>query len=159
MKAVSTGGDLVSGILALAIAALYKLTAIDYATSGAVMKTESSGAYTDLLAYAMAFCGAICIIRTLLGLRKNSAAPQGEAKRLFSKKILLSVASLILYVIALPWLGFIISSCLVGITLLYILGERNRVKIIAIPCCWVAAIYLLFDRCLMIPLPLPFFLQ
>ena len=158
MKAVSAGGNFASGILALAIAAVYKFTSIDYAASGAVMKTESSGAYTDLLAWSMAFCGAICILRALLGLKKNNGAHHGETKRILTKKILLSVVSLAVYVIIMPWLGFIFSSCFEGIALLYILGERNPIKLIAIPCCWVAAIYVLFDRLLMIPLPLPFFL-
>lgn len=154
-------GDIVAGITALALAFAYDALAIDYASSGAAMVTDSSGAYTSILAAAMAFCGVLCLGRAGLRAWLN----KGQTDRCRAKeswplaRMLAALLVLAGYVVSLSCLGFLAGSWIAGTLLLWILGERRVKRLILIPGGWVISIYLLFDKALMIPLPLPFFMQ
>ncbi|HIU18220.1 MAG TPA: tripartite tricarboxylate transporter TctB family protein [Candidatus Avidesulfovibrio excrementigallinarum] len=154
-------GDIVAGVTALALAFAYDALSIDYENSGAAMATDTSGAYTSILAAAMACCGVLCLGRAGLRawLAKGRVAVRQEHESWPLMRILLALVVLVGYVVSMPYLGFVAGSWIAGGLLLFILGERNGKRLIGIPGGWVIAIYLLFAKVLMIPLPLPFFMQ
>lgn len=152
--------DIGTGVTALALALAYHALSIDYTASGATMATESSGAYTTILAWGMGGCGVLCFLRAFIRARfgKGSASLKRVANWKWCRMLAVLLV-LICYVNTLQVLGFIIGSWLAGTIFLYILGERIPLRLLTIPAGWALGVYVLFAKLLMIPLPLPFFMQ
>ncbi|MGM8215047.1 tripartite tricarboxylate transporter TctB family protein [Bacillaceae bacterium W0354] len=72
-------------------------------------------------------------------------------------KLLIYITSIALYLILLPYLGFILVSLIFLPSLLFVFGTKDIKLLIAIPVIVTLVIYLLFDTWLGIPLPKGFF--
>lgn len=69
------------------------------------------------------------------------------------KKYLSSVILLLLYIIIMPWIGFILSTLIYVITFIFALGERRKLVLIASPVLVTALIIITFAKFIAIPFP------
>lgn len=120
---------------------------------GAMLGTASSGLYTQLLAYGMALCGGLCILRSL-----RSAKSEKAKTPLKHVRFVLIVLLAIVYIYSLEYLGYIVSSILMGGVLLYTMKERNPLRLVFFSAAYALVIYAMFVKALLISLPEPWFM-
>ncbi len=149
-----TGGIIV-GIASLIVSYAYFVQSRAY-LKGAMIGTASSGLYTQLLAYSLALCGAILIAREFWRARKGRR--EKEKAPLDYARLVMVILLAAVYVYLLEYLGYILTSVLIGGALLYVMRERSPVRLIVFPAAYALAIYGLFVKVLLIGLPEPWFM-
>jgi putative tricarboxylic transport membrane protein len=95
-------------------------------------------------------CG-IILVQTLRG--KETVVPRIERRGLLA----LVIATLLGYFVALPYLGYFLSTFLFIVLLLHLLSYRKKVLIYVIAGGWVIFSYFVFYKLLYVQLPLGFF--
>ena len=146
---------IVVGIAALIVSYAYFVQSRAY-LEGAMIGTASSGLYTQLLAYCMALCAGVLILRTYLRARKGKTEKRKEP--LNYARFVMIVLLAAVFVHFLEFLGYILASVLMGAILLYVMTERNPVRLILFPTAYALVIYGLFVKVLLISLPEPWFM-
>ncbi len=73
-----------------------------------------------------------------------------------SKKALLVALIMVIYVIVMNFIGFIIATPIVIATMLYLVGEKDKIKLVAIPVGITALVYVCFVMGLNVRLPISF---
>jgi putative tricarboxylic transport membrane protein len=69
------------------------------------------------------------------------------------RKVGLSLACLLVYIVALPWIGFIVSSVLFILAFVLVLDERRKSVLIISPVLIPAVIIIVFGKFITMPLP------
>ncbi len=69
------------------------------------------------------------------------------------RKVGLSLACLFVYIIALPWIGFILSSVLFILAFVLVLDERRKAVLIISPLLITAVVIIVFGKFITMPLP------
>jgi hypothetical protein len=105
------------------------------------------GGFPKFACTAMILLALITIIKELRG-RGN------EKLNLINTKTLLHFGLITLYVILLPYLGFVLNSLWVMPSMMVIMGASKPVKIILISASFITFLYIIFAYLLKVPLPL-----
>ena len=107
--------------------------------------TAQSSLYTQILAWGMGICGLVTCLEGILEVRrgteirkKNSFAPD-ERKRLALFIVITAVTLL-----AMPYLGFMVSAVLAAMSYMYLMHERRWKHLAAVSILFCLALYLLF---------------
>ena len=145
---------IIIGVAAILLSCGYYVESREY-LKGAMIGTASAGLYTQLLAYSMAFCGGLFIVRTILASR--SGEEEKPKRPLNYVRFALVVFLAAVYVWSLEYLGYIISSILVGGMLLYVMKEKSPFRLVLFPAAYALVIYAMFVKALLINLPEPWF--
>lgn len=109
--------------------------------------------YPKGLIFCLFGCALFLLIRPLIlrTLHKTSASEyQGFA---FCPPIFLLVGLSAVYILILPYLGFIASSVIFLMVLMWLLGVRRWLVLAGVSIATVALVYLGFEKGLMVPLP------
>ena len=122
---------------------------------------EVGSGFWPLLSLAAATAlSAVWLFKNLAAYAREKPRTAGEASpeaiagaRNRRRKVGLSVACLLAYIVLMPWIGFILSTMLFILTFILALEER-RMKVLAIsPVLITAAIIVVFAKFITIPLP------
>ncbi|MBM7840943.1 putative tricarboxylic transport membrane protein [Alkalihalobacillus xiaoxiensis] len=116
-----------------------------------VASAPGPGIYPTVLGSILILLGILLIVQTIISKKREAISIAFSSKQaIFVYKIM---GICILYCIALPYIGFIISSFMfVGITG-YLLGQRNWLGLIITPLLVVVSIFFIFGSLFNIPLP------
>jgi len=69
------------------------------------------------------------------------------------RKVALSAVLLIIYVIVMPWIGFVLSTFLYVLAFILVLGERRKWVVISSPILVTGLVILIFSKFIAIPFP------
>jgi putative tricarboxylic transport membrane protein len=104
--------------------------------------------FPTILGLSMVACG-VC-----LALRPGPRTDQAVLSRRTFPQVLLLFFLLLLYSLAIPWMGYLFSTFIFVFITAFLMGERSWAKGAAISAVFSAGIFFLFVRVLTIPLPL-----
>ncbi|MPN16395.1 hypothetical protein SDC9_163735 [bioreactor metagenome] len=68
-------------------------------------------------------------------------------------KVFFTISIIGVYILAIPYIGYFVSTTIVLICLMLNFGVKNPVKIVALSVITTTAVYFIFFRLMMIPLP------
>lgn len=108
-----------------------------------------TGSYPRTLSVLLGIGGALMVVRTLLQRRTEDDEPLFERPG----RIYLGAGVLLLYIVAVSWIGYLIPSLILGVALPYILGYRNLRHSALIVTATLAFIVMVFVVALQRPIP------
>lgn len=113
------------------------------------------GDYPRVIAYCVALLG---FIQTVLSVRRMRRADQPTSSpRIFEKREILNIFFLTVcvavYLVALPYLGFIILTPFLMFMMMLLFGLRKWIKMIVVSVVSTAVVYFLFDKFFLVLLP------
>jgi putative tricarboxylic transport membrane protein len=122
---------------------------------------EVGSGFWPLLSLATATAlSAVWLVRTLAAYAREKhravSEPSAEAiggARGRRRKVALSLACLLGYIVLMPWIGFILSTMLFTLTFILALEERRKKVLVISPVLITAAIIVVFAKFITIPLP------
>ena len=125
-----------------------------------LLATEPEGAYVKTTTLPIALSVTITILSVLLlgwSLRRPAgprAAPQEFHGGIPpAVRVTAAIVWTVLYIAALPWFGYLLSSCIYfgGLSLMY--GNRNPIAIVAVMVCVPLVLMLFFEKYMIVLLP------
>ena len=108
-------------------------------------------AFPRILAGIIFLLSGVLIINAFRNKRKRPPCLEGFTKG--PKLILIVIGLLIGYILLLQHGGFILTSILLMVLLLLVFGERRKLILTLVPICFVVALYIIFQKFAMVPLP------
>lgn len=109
--------------------------------------------FPRLLAIGLGLSGIVLIINTLVS--KNPETDEGPSFNLKSLlRAFISLIAVLVYCLSLDLFGFIASSILFLTFMMFLLQERNIIKIMTISAVITASVFVIFSEFLLIDLPL-----
>jgi putative tricarboxylic transport membrane protein len=119
-----------------------------------------SGFWPVMSLAACLFFSLIWLITTVIGSKKNRGIPAAVLKPVDAaavwerrKKVGLSILSLFLYIVAMPWIGFILSTFLFVFAFAVSLGERRKFILAVSPFLVTSLVIIVFAKFITIPFP------
>jgi hypothetical protein len=107
------------------------------------------GFWPRLILAAMMIITAIILVRALIEAKKSGHTAPPRSNKAF----MLMIGLLIAYILAIHVIGFLPASLLMLIGFIRLLGEKNKLVILGASFGLVAAIYLIFAKIMVSPLP------
>lgn len=144
-------GDLAVGGLSLGLG-VATLALVPWGVSGAslaaVLDMRSPAFFPILTASLLGVFGAVLVVRAWRAPGEVAPGPVAAPGR-----VLAVAGVLIIYGIAVPWLGMFVSSGIVIVLLAWILGERRGLRVAGLAVAVPLLVYFLFERYLLILFP------
>lgn len=109
--------------------------------------------FPKLLAGLLIIFSIIIIIQAIKNSSFSEKEPIFKEFKKGHKLIIAVIIILIIYIQMLEVLGFILSSFLLLITLMFIFGERRKIILLLVPLLFSVILYLIFDKIAMVFLP------
>jgi putative tricarboxylic transport membrane protein len=111
------------------------------------------GAFPSLLAGLLIILSIVLIVHAIKNFNLSKNPPLFKKITKGQKLILIVVAALVIYIRILEPLGFILSSFLLLLTLMYIFGEKRTVLLFFVPIGFSIVLYIVFAKLAMVFLP------
>ena len=108
------------------------------------------GFWPRLILAGMMIITAIILVRAVIETKKDGLAAGSPRS---SKAFILMIGLLVLYIVAIHVIGFLPASFLMLISFIRLLGEKNKPVILGASFGLVAAIYIIFAKIMVSPLP------
>ena len=109
--------------------------------------------FPKLLAGVLIIFSIIIIIQAIKNSSFSKKEPIFKEFKMGHKLIIAVIIILIIYIQTLEVLGFILSSFLLLITLMFIFGERRKIILLLVPLLFSVVLYLVFSKMAMVFLP------
>ena len=108
-----------------------------------------AGFWPGLILIGMMIVAVVLIIQSILERKKGAATPTASVKSGF----FIVVGGLVVYQLLIPILGFFPASFIAMVGFIFILGEKNKLLVFCSSIGLVGAIYLVFVKIMITPLP------
>lgn len=123
-----------------------------------VSKAPGAGFWPRILAIVLIILSVLLFIETLLKEKKASSDAPFEFKSKAMKRVYIMIGIFVIYALILYLGGFVIASLLFIPAVMYLLGERNKKKLLGASVIITGIVYFLFTILLHITLPQSVFL-
>jgi len=139
--------------IALAVAAASAIALWD------LWRTPASGAFVKTTTFPIALSGVMFVLALLLlgaALLRRAAAPAPSAdpaRRAAAARVVTLFVLTVLYIAALPWIGYLLSSALYFGVLSLLFGNRRPVSIVVAMVVVPLALMLFFEKYMIVLLP------
>ncbi|MBC8499050.1 MAG: tripartite tricarboxylate transporter TctB family protein [Candidatus Atribacteria bacterium] len=111
------------------------------------------GAFPRLLAGLLIILSIVLIINAIKNFTLSKSPPLFKEFTKGHKFILVVIAALLIYIRILEPLGFILSSFLLLLTLMFIFGEKRKMILLFVPIGFSIILYIVFAKLAMVSLP------
>lgn len=109
--------------------------------------------YPRLVCYCLLGFGLALLARQIFSSLKAGESENNSDLTIKPVYLLTIAATLTIFYIALPYLGFVLSTSVLLLVLLLLAGDRNIVSLVAIPLLLPISVYLFFTKVANIPIP------
>jgi len=144
--------NIITGIVFIALSIFIFVQSSTFQQTMIIDNFIGAAFFPRMIAVILLFLSAILIISSVLEKNRHNEG-NGIFKWDTFKLPLIGVAVLLIYIVLLDKLGFIMDTILLNVILLTVFKYENKLLTFLLSCCITLAIFQVFQRMLMVPLP------